>query len=53
VTLDDRIFIVKLFRLALQTIAAMPLDRELKIAYDQSLGQGFKEKTDELLLTSK
>lgn len=52
-TLDDRVFIVKLFRLALKTIAAMPLDRELKIPYDQSLGQGFKEKTDELLRESK
>jgi hypothetical protein len=52
-TLDDRIFIVKLFRLALKTIAFMPLDRELHIPYDQQLGQAFKEKTDQLLMDSK
>jgi hypothetical protein len=52
-TFDDRVFMVRLFRLALEFISAMPLDRELGIAYKSSLGIGFIDKTDELLLADK
>lgn len=52
-TLDDRVFLVKLFRLALKFIAMMERDRELGIPCERSLGQGFKEETEKLLIESK